>query len=154
MSGWRPVADIWGSLKNLFAPGILPPEERDPPMHKYYGPTKTELVTEPLDTSKALHSDGNWHVIPVRPEDVWVHPAALRIDSVVLHVCSKSWSVKSIPDERGVERMHVQPYVVHRYRSVDLNAECCHCSERPPESVVCLWILHNWDYLCLNDHPA
>ena len=149
MSGWR--GDIWGPLKELFAPGVIAPDEKDPGVNPYTGPTKSELVTETIDTSKALHSDGNWYLIPRLG---WLNVVPAELGSTVMHVCSKSWVVKSNPDERGVERMHVQPYIVHRFNADELEAECEHCSERPPESVVALWTLHNWDYLLLNDHTA
>ena len=138
-------------MKDLWSPGVIAPDKKDPPANPYNGPTKTELMTEAVNTSNALHKDGSWYLIPA---ESWVRGPPQEADSIVMHVCSKSWSVKSKPDERGVERMYVQPYIAYRYNADEMNSECHHCCERPPESIVGLWTLHNWDYLCLNDSPA
>ena len=139
------------SLKTLWAPGVIDPKDKYPGVNPYTGPTKSEPVYD-CDITKALHQEGGWYLMS--KQHCYQYHHLKNLDSIVFHVCSKSWLTKSNPNERGVERITVTDYTSHRYRADEMDVECGYCSERPPESVVALWTLHNWDYLCLNDHTA
>jgi hypothetical protein len=118
---------------------------------------KTELVHD-ADIRQALHKDGNWYLIPKQYCFQYVANRYYRngkeLSSLVFHVCTKSWLVKSFPDDAGVEHLKVLPYTCHRKDQESMSGMCNYCKESPPESVVGLWILHNWDYLSENDHHA
>ena len=149
MSGWRGVDSA--SLKSLWSPGVIDPEEKDPPTHIYNGPTKSELVHD-ADIRQAVHQEGSWYIIPVKY--CYFYFGTTPFASHVFHVCTKSWLLKSNPDERGVEKPSVSPYTCHRIWQADMSIACNYCGETPPEGLVGLWSLHNFDSLCENDHTA
>jgi hypothetical protein len=112
--------------------------------------TKSEFVYD-ADISQALHKSGNWYLIPRK---YCYQYLGTKLESLVFHVCAKSWLCKSNPDERGVEKMSVVPYTLHRMTPADMQNECTYCYETPHNDLVGLWTLHNWNYLSENDHTA
>jgi hypothetical protein len=155
MSGWRRLDSLFDNLKDLFAPGILDEKVEDPPQCLPPNTIISEL-TYPDDMPTPLHQDGSWYIVPQGfiftyfGTNVNGNPIA-PFDSHIVHICSKSWIVKSEPDERGVEKPRVYPNVVARLRYDRIIDRCEHCDETPSDGLVGLWKLHNWDYLCLND---
>ena len=113
--------------------------------------TKSELVFD-ADITKSLHQEGRWYLIPQKYCYMYIQDT--HLNSLVFHVCSKSWEAKSYPNERGVERLHINPHTIHRYNHDGMSTPCGYCQESVPKSIVGLWTLHNWDYLSLNDHDA
>jgi hypothetical protein len=112
--------------------------------------TKSEFVYD-ADIRQALHQDGNWYLIPTK----YCYQYLERPQpSMLFHICAKSWVCKSSPDERGVEGMSVYPYTLHRMNQSEMGYKCEHCHELPPEGLVGVWTLHNWDYLSEKDHDA
>ena len=112
---------------------------------------KSELMRY-ADISKSLHSENGWHLIP--KEHCFFATGPSPNASFVFHVCSKSWVAQSNPDERGVEKLTVIPYIDYRLSQDGLKERCQYCDELPPETIQGLWILHNWDYLSLNEQTA
>lgn len=90
------------------------------------------------DTSKALHSDGSWHLMH---RDTWQNHFALYDYphmSVIYHQCHNYWKQQ---DNSTVWT----PAVQYRIDVAELNVACNHCGERCPEALQGLWILHNYD---------
>ena len=109
-------------------------------------PTKSEFVFD-ADITKAVYQDGTWYIIPNRY--CWKYQGATSFISRVFHVCSKTWSPKTFLDIDGVEKKHALPYTCSRLRPKHMQLPCKNCGETPPEGLVGLWTLHNWDYLSL-----
>ncbi len=115
---------------------------------------KSELVLD-ADISKAVHSEGGWYLIPTEYCYMYVHTTVGNcLDSLVFHVCCKSWLVKDKSTIKKSAEATTTPYTSHRTTLHDMQNCCVYCEEPVPESVVALWTLHNWDLLSLNEHPA
>jgi hypothetical protein len=112
--------------------------------------TKSEFVYD-ADITMALHNSGSWYLIPRK---YCFQHMDNELDSLVFHVCPKSWMVKANPDERGVEHMEVMPYTVHRTTPSSMRTPCQYCGSPVPEDIIGLYTLHNWDLLAEKDHTA
>ncbi len=92
------------------------------------------------DTSKALHSDGDWHIMP---KSVW-HDRFVDYDyphqSIVYHQCRNYWQMQ------GDDHIVVPP-VQYRVSQHELNIPCGHCKQTCPEGLQGLWTLHNFNSL-------
>lgn len=90
------------------------------------------------DTSKALHSDGAWHIFH---RDTWAEKFKnydYPHDSVIYHECRNEWRQY---DNSNVWVKAVQ----YRVTVAELNIPCSHCKEVCPEALQGLWKLHNFN---------
>ena len=90
------------------------------------------------DTSKALHSDGSWHLMPKDTWEIYSTPYDYPHQSVIYHQCRNYWKRK----EFGQVWV---PAVQYRIDVAELTIPCGHCDEVCPEGLQALWMLHNYD---------
>ena len=96
--------------------------------------------TDIEDTSKALYSEGSWHIMH---KDTWVDKF-FSYDyphmSVIYHQCRNHWL-----QNKG--SIVCTPAVHYRIDPAELDIACGHCGETCPEGLQGLWLLHNYDSL-------
>jgi hypothetical protein len=109
---------------------------------------KSELVYD-ADIRQSLFQEDRWYIIP--KQFCYAVFGTVPCDSVVFHVCSKSWVCKTnAPDSGGIQTKNTE----RRTTLKEMQIPCIHCKEPVPESVVTVWTLHNWDSLVENEHTA
>lgn len=90
------------------------------------------------DTSKALYSDGSWHLMH---KDLWNdHFKHYRYphQSVIYHQCRNHW-------KKHEDSEIVIPPVQYRISLAEMNIPCSSCGEVCPEGLQGLWKLHNFN---------
>lgn len=96
------------------------------------------------DTSKALHSDGSWYILPtaswMEKIEYYDYPHA----SVIYHQCRNHWQ------KHNKSEIWVPP-VSYRISLSEMNIPCSSCFEVCPEGLQGLWQLHNYDSLQKHD---
>ena len=96
------------------------------------------------DTSKALFSEGSWHIMH---KDIWQNKyfeLYYKYDSVIFHQCRNHWKKHEDSDVWV-------PSVQYRITVAELNIPCSHCKEVCPEGLQGLWKLHNYNSI-QSDH--
>ncbi len=109
---------------------------------------RPKVVISPLnydcDIDEALHKDGSWYLVP---EKFSYHISTPDVESIVFHVCSKSWKIKVNSHADGPTELFTSPYTSHWYTPSDILRECPHCHESVPDTIKTLFLLHNWNSL-------
>lgn len=90
------------------------------------------------DPSRALHTDGYWHIIVKSKAIEEIVGWVMHVSSVVYHNCPKS---SSYNDKQNLWTLPVQ----YRISSTEMDIQCMACHEDVPESIRGLWMLHNFD---------
>ena len=91
-----------------------------------------------IDTSKALHSEGDWHIMP---KELWADKLVdydYPHDSVIYHQCRNYW------EQKKDSELWIPP-VQYRVSQAELGIPCGHCKEACPEGLQGLWTLHNFN---------
>lgn len=90
------------------------------------------------DTSKALHSDGSWHILH---RDTWSDTFKYykyTHDSIIYHHCRNHWK------QHKNSTVWV-PSVQYRVDEAEMSIPCQNCGETCPEGLQGLWKLHNFN---------
>jgi len=96
------------------------------------------------DTSKALFSEGAWHIMPGDLYSDKFVAYDYPHDSIIYHQCRNYWE-KNKNSEIWI------PPVVYRVSLAEMNIPCSSCGEVCPEGLQGLWTLHNYNSLQQKD---
>lgn len=99
------------------------------------------MLNTGTDISKAVFSEGEWHIVPAEHVNSWVSKDK---KSVIVHECSL-W--KDVPTKEGVYWKQYGYWSLAEH--VDKPCKLCLC--RPPAAIVQLFMLHNFDTFAGDD---
>jgi hypothetical protein len=102
---------------------------------------------EICDTSKALHSEGQWHIMHRDYYGDRFFTLDYPYHSVIYHHCRNEWS------QKGNHEMWTPP-VHYRIDVEEMRIPCTNCKETCPTALVGLWTLHNFDIIQSSEHTT
>ena len=93
------------------------------------------------DISKAVFSEGEWHIVPAEHVNSWVSKDR---KSVIVHKCSL-W--KDVPTSEGWVWKQYGYWALAEH----VDKPCKLCTHSPPAAIVQLFMLHNFDTFASDD---
>ena len=99
------------------------------------------LTNDETDLSKAVFSEGDWHIVPVKHVNSWV---TMNRKSIIVHKCP-FW--KDMPTSEGWYWKQYGYWATAEH----VDKSCKLCMHSPPAAIVHLFMLHNFDTFAGDD---